>query len=418
MKILIVAPLPPQRSGAGAIPILLEAQIAGLRERNEVTFVSAVGDEPAEAEAAERLRASGVNACFADRRQPPAGRQRWRRRGRMASEWTFGHRPWRAIWFGDPGVQAILDRLAQAHAFDVAVVEDSAMSGYRLPPGVPALLTEHEVLRPRPFDWHAGTDPRGWPGWAFSELDWRKRPPFQRAAWQGFDRVLAFGKRDAAAIAELAPEVAARVRVSPFGLELPPLADPTAAEPDTLLFVGNFSHQPNRDAARWLADEIMPALLARNPGARLNIVGSAAPPEVLSLAGPSIEVVADAPSIEPHLEAAAVVVAPVRSGGGMRMKVLQALAAGKAVVTTSRGSEGFDCFGEKAPLKIADETKPFAAAVADLLAEPERWRDAGRGAREFAQRHYSPQAWAGRLTALYEEAIEAAGVKPPAPRAR
>ena len=74
MKILIVAPMPPQPAGGGAIPVLLDAQIAGLRERNEVTLLSAVGEEPGEAEAARRLRDSGLDAHFADRRQtPPQG---------------------------------------------------------------------------------------------------------------------------------------------------------------------------------------------------------------------------------------------------------------------------------------------------------------------------------------------------------
>ncbi|HVY78144.1 MAG TPA: glycosyltransferase family 4 protein [Solirubrobacterales bacterium] len=409
MRILIVAPVPPQRSGAGAIPILLEAQVAGLRERNELTLVSAVGDDPGEAEAAERLRASGLDVHFADRRQPPPGRRRWRRRARMASEWAFGRRPWRAIWFADPGVQAILDRLAAERSFDVAVVEDSAMSGYRLPAGVPALLTEHEVLRPRPPEWGPGADPRQWPARAFAELDWRKRPPFQRTAWREFDRVLAFGRRDAAAIAELAPEVAERVRVSPFGLELPPAADPDGVEPDTLLFVGNFSHQPNRDAARWLAAEIMPALLAQRPAARLRIVGSAAAAEILALAGPAIEVIADAPSVEPLLAAAAVVVAPVRTGGGMRMKVLEAMAAGKAVVTTSRGGEGFDCFEQPPPLALADDATGFATAVAGLLGGSERRRRVSEAARRFAESHYSPGAWAKRLEEAYGEVIGSHG---------
>lgn len=419
MKILIVAPMPPQPSGAGAIPILLDAQLAGLHQRNEVTFVSVVGEEPGEAEAARRLLDSGLEAHFADRRQPRGATRRWRRRARMASQWAFGGRPWRAIWFADPGIQAILDRLAASHDFDVAVIEDSAMSGYRLPAGVPSLLTEHEVLRPRPLDWRPGARPSGWPGWAFAELDWRKRPPFQRAAWRRVDRVVAFGRRDAAAIAELAPTVAERVRVSPFGLELPAPMDPGAVEPNSLLFVGNFSHQPNRDAARWLAREIMPALLARQPAARLRIVGSGAPPEVLALAGAAIEVCPDAPSVEPHLAAAAVVVAPVRTGGGMRMKVLQALAAGKATVTTARGSEGFDCFGE-APLAVADDAEPFAAAIAALLADPTRCRELGARARRFAESHYAPDAWARRLESVYAEAIEAsaAGLKPAAPRER
>jgi glycosyltransferase involved in cell wall biosynthesis len=408
MKILIVAPMPPQPAGGGAIPVLLDAQVAGLRERNEVTLVSAVGEEPGEAEAARRLRDSGLDAHFADRRQPGAPRRRWGRRARMASAWALGGSPWRAVWFADPGAQAILDRLERSHDFDVAVVEDSAMSGYRLPAGVPSLLTEHEVLRPRPVDWRAGSAGK-WPGWAFGELDWRKRPRFQRKAWQRFDRVLAFGRRDAAAIAELAPEVATRVRVSPFGLALPPAADPSREQPGSLLFVGNFTHQPNRDAALWLAREIMPALLARQPEARLRIVGSSPPAEVLSLAGGAVEVVADAPSIEPYTEAAVVVVAPVRVGGGMRMKVLQALAAGKAVVTSGRGSEGFDCFAEPPPLALADGAESFATTIAALLGEPERRLELGARAHSFAERHYSPSAWARRLEALYEEARDGGG---------
>jgi len=174
------------------------------------------------------------------------------------------------------------------------------------------VLSEHEVLRPRPVDWRPG-DPGDWAGWAFGELDWRKRPPFQRGAWRRFDRVLAFGRRDAAAIAELAPEAAARVRVSPFGLALPPAADPGQGQAGSLLFVGNFTHQPNHDAAIWLAREIMPAVLARQPQARLRIVGANAPAEILALADAAIEVIADAPDVEPLMQAATVVVAPVRT---------------------------------------------------------------------------------------------------------
>lgn len=406
MKILIVAPMPPQPSGRGAIPLLLDAQVSGLRERNEVTFVSAVGEEAGEAEGAERLRDSGLDAHFADRRLSSSARQRWRRRARMAGEWAFGARPWRAIWFADPAIQAILDRLTLSHSFDVAVIEDSAMSSYRLPPGVPSLLTEHEVLRPRALGWRPSGPPAAWPNWAFTELDYRKRPPFQRSAWNRFDRVLAFGGRDAASIAELAPEVAARVRVSPFGISLPPLVDPAGVEPDSLLFVGNFSHQPNRDAARWLAREIMPALLARHPAARLRIVGSAPTPEVLALDGGAVEVIADAPSIEPYMAAAAVVLAPVRTGGGMRMKVLEALASGKAVVTTSRGAEGFTELDPEPPLVIADDAAGVAAATAALLADPSGPQELGRRAAEFARAHYSPAAWAQRLEQLYEETRE------------
>lgn len=407
MKILVVAPMPPDRDGAGAIPILLHAQLSGLRERNEltvVTVVTAVGDEAGEGEAVEKLTAEGFRVQAADRRRPGTAAGRWRRRLRLARTWLCGT-PWRAAWFAEPGIQRILDRLAATERFDVAVVEDSAMAGFRLPAGAASVLTEHEVLRPRKANWRPGR-PSRWPRWAWSELDWRRRYRFQHEAWGRFDRVLAFTRRDAEAIAELRPELADRVAVGPFGLTLPAAADTAAEDADSVLFSGNFTHQPNRDAAQWLAGEIMPALRRLRPQARLRLVGNSPPSGALALAGPGIEVVADPLAIEPYLESAAVVLAPVRTGGGMRMKVLQALAAGKAVVTTPRGAEGFDCFGEEPPLVLAETAEQLATATAELLGDERARRDLGRRARDFAERHYSPAAWAERLESVYREASE------------
>ncbi len=319
----------------------------------------------------------------------------------MALAWALG-KPWRSVWFAEPGVQRAIDDLPPG--FDVAVVEDSAMSGFRLPAGAVAVLTEHEVLRPRPVDWSPGP-PARWPGWAFSELDWRRRTRAQTAAWARFDRVLAFSRRDAEEITRRAPEAAASVRVSPFGIEIPPAADPDREQPDTALFVGNFTHRPNRDAAAWLAGEILPELRRLRPGSSIRLIGNAPPIAVRELAGPGITVVADPPTTDAELEGAAVVVAPVRTGGGMRMKVLQALAAGKAVVTTPRGTEGFDCFDEPPPLLCAESAPDFAAAVAELLADAGRRRELGRRARAFAERHHSPEAWARRLEAIFAEAV-------------
>jgi polysaccharide biosynthesis protein PslH len=405
MKILLVVPVPPAAEGGGAIPVLLQAELAGLKERHELTLVTAVGDEPGEEEAVRRL-ADEVEVLAADRRRPPPGSARRRRQLRMAGAWARGRWPWRTVWYAAPGIQRVLDRLGAERRFDVVAIEDSAMSVFRYPAGVPTVFTHHEVLRPRPVDWGAGP-PRNWPAWAFGELDWRRWARFQPQAWRRFDLVQVFSRRDAEQVAELAPDVASRVRVDPFGLVLPPPADPAREAPGTILFVGAFHHPPNRDAATWLAREILPAVLARHPGARLRIVGSGPTPDVRALAGPNVEVVADAPSVMPHLEEAAVVMAPVRTGGGMRMKVLQAMAAGKAVVTTPRGTEGYTGFGEELPLAVGESEGEIAAATAALLADDERRRDLGEKAREFAERHHSPGAWAERQTAVFGEAIAA-----------
>jgi glycosyltransferase involved in cell wall biosynthesis len=195
--------------------------------------------------------------------------------------------------------------------------------------------------------------------------------------------------------------------VTPFGIDLPEPADLSREQAATLLFVGNFTHPPNVDAARWLSREIMPLLRAQNSGARLLLVGGSTPEEVRALAGPGIEVVGEVPTVAPYFERAAVVLAPVRTGGGMRMKVLRALAGGKAVVTTPRGAEGFTIAGDSPPMVIAEDAEGIANATARLLADERQRRALARRARAFATEHYSAQAYGHRLELVYEELVAA-----------
>lgn len=403
MRILLVVPMVPRDDGAGAIPLLLHAELAGLRERHQVTLVTAVGDEPGETEAAARLQRSGVGALVADRRQPKSAAGRWRRRWRLGATWARSGWPWRTVWFADPGVQSLIDQAAATRTFDVVAVEDSSMAVFRLPSGVPAVLTEHEAHRAPAPEWRRGPL-AGLPRRCLAAIDWRRLDGFQRGSWGRFDRIQVFTRGDAEAVAALDPSLAPKLRVNPFGVELPAAADPARQEEGTLVFVGNFTHPPNCDAATWLAREILPAVRTRVPAARLRIVGSSPPAAVRSLAGPGVEIVADAPSVEPHIEAAVVVLAPVRTGGGMRMKVLEAIARGKAVVTTRLGAEGFAEFGTEPPLRIADDVDGIATLAAGLLTDPGKRRELERSARSFAEQHFTPRAWADRLTRVYEDA--------------
>src|SRR5207253_2267142 len=103
--------------------------------------------------------------------------------------------------------------------------------------------------------------------------DWRRWRSYQPRVWQRFDRLQVFSERDAARIGELAPELTSRVRVNPFGIELPDPPDMRQEQPGLVVFSGNFTHLPNVDAALWLGTEIMPRLREIHPGARLRLVG-------------------------------------------------------------------------------------------------------------------------------------------------
>src|SRR5579864_3669227 len=258
MKLLMVTPMPPRPSAPGAIPILLYAQLIGLQARHDVTLLTAAGPDADELNAVEWLRARGTDVVVATRANPVTSKQRWMRRWRLGSRWLAGHHPWRTIWFWEPSLQQQLDRVVCERNFDLIDVEDNACAIYHYPCHVPAILTEHEVRRPRRIDWIscARANPLHW---TFRETDWRRWRTYQPRVWRKFERIQVFTSRDAARASALAPDLTSRLRVNPFGVTLPPVGARTTDE-QTVLFIGNYTHPPNVDAAVWLVQEILPRI--------------------------------------------------------------------------------------------------------------------------------------------------------------
>jgi glycosyltransferase involved in cell wall biosynthesis len=205
--------------------------------------------------------------------------------------------------------------------------------------------------------------------------------------------------------------VRGRLHVNPFGVVVPPARD-EPEERETIGFLGNYTHPPNVDAAVWLAREILPRLHELRPGARLRLAGPYAPAAVRELAGPGVEVLGQVPDADRFIRHCAVVLAPVRIGGGMRMKVLHAMALGRPVVTTRRGIEGLALNGRTPPLAVADDAAGIAAVTAELLADRAARRALGARARAFVVEHHGPDAVARRLEAVYDRALATRGKRP------
>jgi glycosyltransferase involved in cell wall biosynthesis len=134
-----------------------------------------------------------------------------------------------------------------------------------------------------------------------------------------------------------------------------------------LVFVGNLSYGPNADGARWLCEEVLPLL----DGSTVALVGSQPGPDVLELAADRrVTVAADVPDVGPWYRSASVAVAPLRAGGGTRIKVLEAFAHRRAVVATTAGAGGLGLAGSDGPIVTADTADAFAAACRRLLDQP------------------------------------------------
>jgi polysaccharide biosynthesis protein PslH len=187
----------------------------------------------------------------------------------------------------------------------------------------------------------------------------------ERRTLGSFDHVVVVSEKERA---RLDPGLSS-VLICPNGREpsavLPPAADATVA------FVATMGWAPNVDAAVWLGREIWPLVLAKVPGAKLLLVGKDPAPAVRALAGDSVQVTGTVPDVTPYLAQSRVVVAPLRAGGGTRLKIMEALDTGRPVVSTSIGCEGNEDLVGRGVV-LADTAVGLADAIADLLDDPAR----------------------------------------------
>jgi glycosyltransferase involved in cell wall biosynthesis len=226
---------------------------------------------------------------------------------------------------------------------------------------------------------------------------WRR---FERRALAGVDGVAVFTDADRESLA--APP-GMPVRTIGFELALPPGAiDPALADDRTVAFVGNFAHAPNVEAARAL-DRILVRVRDHVPEARLLLVGEGS--DRLGLEGPGTSATGRVATIAAPLEQAAVVAVPVQSGGGMRVKVFEALAYGKAVVASPLALRGLSA-ADGSEVIVADGDEEFAAAIASLLRDRPRRLALGAAARDWAAREVEGSSTARELNTFHLELAE------------
>ena len=173
-------------------------------------------------------------------------------------------------------------------------------------------------------------------------------------------------------------------------------------EPDSLVYIGAFRHEPNVDAMLYFQREIFPLLLKARPRIHLYIVGSSPPPEIRRLENhPNVTVTGFVEDIREYYHRAQVVIVPLRTGVGIRGKILEGWAAEKAMVATSLACMGIRA-GHGENILIADDPAEFALWTLALLRNPEHCLQLGAAGRETAIRHYEWDDLAGQLSTLYQ----------------
>jgi glycosyltransferase involved in cell wall biosynthesis len=148
------------------------------------------------------------------------------------------------------------------------------------------------------------------------------------------------------------------------------VAPPASIKPPRIAFVGSMDWEPNIDAAEFFCRDIWPSILSVFPDAQFQLIGRSPHPRVKRLASSSVIVTGTVPAVQDFLRDAAIVIVPLRIGGGTRLKIYEAMAMGKAVVSTTIGAEGLDVRNGEDVI-LADDPASFANSILSLLRDGE-----------------------------------------------
>lgn len=287
--------------------------------------------------------------------------------------------------------------------FDVVHADQLNMATYALEvPAARRVLGEHDVAWAL---WRriCTTLPPGPKRWLL-EREWRLLRRYQRDISRHFDTILTVSEEDRAAMAEVVADPS-RIEVLPIAID--PGPGPIPREPDGphILHLGTMFYLPNADAVLWFASQVYPRIRARLPQVRFTVVGANPPPEVRALADPpaGIAVTGYVPDVEPIIRRSSVLVVPLRAGSGIRVKILNALAQGLPVVTTSVGCEGLATAPGR-DLLVADTAEDFAEAVLRVLTDEALARSLAASGRRLVEQMYDYRVVCRKLDDVYRGA--------------
>jgi glycosyltransferase involved in cell wall biosynthesis len=356
-----------------------------LDERNDVTLLSYYGgprDEAYESELTEHLPgAMTVHTGGAGSNLLASG---------LDYLWRLPSRaPYAVTRFTSRNVQSKIAALLSDGRFDVAICDFLAASlNFPAVLETPTVLFQHNVESSL-WQRQARHEPNLINRMIF-KLEAAKMLRYERGAVGRFHHVIAVSDSDRDLMSAMTD--ASRISVVPTGVDLQQYqvacerADEASDNGPLVVFVGSMDWEANIDAVDYFCREIWPAVNHAVPGARFRIVGRNPHPRVQRLASDSIEVTGTVASVIEHYREATINIVPLRIGGGTRLKIYEAMAMGKATVSTSIGAEGLDV-NDGADIAIADSAEKFADSMIALLKNEQLRRRIEQAAAEQAARY-------------------------------
>ena len=312
-----------------------------------------------------------------------------------------------------PAIREQVQELLAEEQFDLCVA-DFLVAASHLPQAnpVPVVLFEHNVEY---LIWQRlAALERRLVHKTVLDVEWRKLRRCEAAACAAADLTITVSDTDRRTLTEVAPT--ARIASVPTGVDTTYFTPGGRREiPHRLVFTGAMDWYPNHDAVLYFCDAILPRIRTRIPDVSLTVVGRNPGPHLASLARLGVTVTGTVPDVRPHIDEAALYVVPLRAGGGTRLKIFEALAMAKAVVSTTIGAEGLGVTSNR-DIVLADDPDTFAHAVVALLHDAPTRQRLGRAGRALVESTYTWRHAAETFEA-HCEAILTEKAQNPGPRA-
>jgi glycosyltransferase involved in cell wall biosynthesis len=296
-----------------------------------------------------------------------------------------------------PEMEALIQQAVGKVRYDLVIASQLTMASYfRCFRGIPAIFEEAELGAYWPYqpervhDWKS----------VHRRLTWAKHGRFVARLLKNFDMCTVVSETERKLLATAAPRFWS-VHVIPNCVDLEQRhQNPVEREPGSLIFAGSLRFAPNRDAMTWFLTEVYPAIRAELPRVHLKITGDPGPVSLRSFS--NVQLTGRVNDIRSLVAKSAVSLAPIRSGGGTRLKILEAIALRTPVVATSKAVEGLEVRdGEH--LHIADTPRDFSQAVLRLLREPDYARRIADNAFRLLQVRYDRRLVLPRFMHLVEQ---------------
>jgi polysaccharide biosynthesis protein PslH len=383
-----------------------------LAQKHQVTLVSFVRDDDAPP-AVEHLR--GI--CHSVHTVPIV-------RSRLRDGWAL----LQSVFSGEPAViardrmlamEALLARLLRETTFDAVHADQTAMAQYALfarrqQPGLRLVLDQHNALfqlvRRQADDERSAWRRRLW------HAEAGRLARYETELCRQFDHVFTVTEVDKQTLLGLLPPAEAAAANDRF-TAVPICVDPAAQPPlspaqnsNQVIFLGTMFWPPNIEGVLWFAEEVLPRIVAQRPETHFVIAGKNPPPAVQKLAEAGsplaghVTVTGFVADPEPLLSRSAVFVVPLKAGGGMRVKIVDAWQWGLPIVSTTIGAEGLEIRpGEN--ILIADDPESFATAVLRLLADPQLAQTLRQNGRQWVEQQYNWRTVYTQFDAAYEHLL-------------